>query len=47
MTVMIECECGWESCAETRAELLAAMRAHVTAEHPEVVTPPIPRTSSR
>ena len=42
MAAVIKCECGWELCAETGAELVAAMERHVAEKHPDVAAPPSP-----
>jgi hypothetical protein len=42
MTAVIRCECGWELSADTSAELVAAMEAHVAAAHPDLPRPPQP-----
>ena len=36
----IECECGARLCAPTEEELLAAMRFHLSAEHPRLAGVP-------
>jgi hypothetical protein len=41
MPAVIRCECGWECRAETREKAVAAMKRHLTDEHPDLPTQPL------